>query len=149
MNKLTQTSLLLLGLMVALAGCDAAKDTVDQAKDAGAGMVEGAKDMANVDFGDFDMKGLQEQFTGITNGFKDVSADNVDGLTTKLSDLGGSIDGMGIGNLKGVAKTAADTAISKFADAIKSAMGGISDDSILAKLKPVVDSLMEKLNAFK
>ena len=149
MRLLTQTSLLLLGLIVAFIGCDAAKETADQAKDAGAGMVEGAKDLADIDFGDFDMKGLQEKFTGITDGFKDVSADNVDGLTSKLSDLGGSIDSMGIGNLTGPAKTAVDTAISKFVDAIKSAMDGISDEGILAKLKPVVESLMEKLSAFK
>jgi hypothetical protein len=149
MKQLTKTSLLLLGLMVAFIGCDAAKEKMDQAQNAGTDLVEGAKDMANIDFGDFDMKGLQEKFTGITDGFKDVTADNVDGLTTKLSDLGGSIDGMGIGSLEGAAKTAVGAVIAKFADAIKSAMDGISNDGILAKLKPVVDSLMEKLNAFK
>ena len=149
MKQLTKTSLLLLGLIVAFAGCDAAKETADKAKDAGAGMVEGAKDMANIDFGDFDMKGLQGKLTGITDGFKDVTTENVDGLTSKISDLGGSIDGMGIGKLTGVAKTAVGTAISTFANAIKSAMDGISDEGILGKLKPVVDSLMEKLNAFK
>ena len=145
MKKLTQTSVLLLGLMVAFAGCDAAKEAAEKAKESGAGVA----DMANVDFGDFDMKGLQEKFAGITAGFKDVSADNVDGLTSKISDLSGSIDGMGIGNLTGVAKTAVDTAISTFVEAVKSAMGGISDEGILSKLKPVVDTLMEKLNAFK
>jgi hypothetical protein len=149
MNKLTLTSLFLMGLMVAFIGCDAAKDTVDQAKDAGAGMVDSAKDMANIDFGDFDMKGLQGKLSGITDGFKDVTAENVDGLTSKISDLGGSIDGMGIGDLTGPAKTFVHTAISKFVDVIKGAMDGISDDGILAKLKPVVDSLMEKLNQFK
>ena len=149
MKQLTKTSLLLLGLIVAFAGCDAAKESVEQAKDTGAGMVEGAKDMANIDFGDFDMKGLQGKLTGITDGFNDVTTENVDGLTAKISDLGGSIDGMGIGNLTGVAKTAVGTVISKFGDAIKSAMDGISDEGILGKLKPVVESLMEKLDAFK
>lgn len=148
-KKLTQISLLLMGLIVSFAGCDAAKDTADKAKDAGAGMVDSAKDMANIDFGDFDMKGLQDKFAGITTGFKDVSADNVGGLTSKLSDLSGSLDGMGIGDLTGPAKTAVTGVISKFVDAIKSAMEGISDEGILSKLKPAVDALMEKLNAFK
>lgn len=149
MKKLTPISLLLLGLMVAFAGCDAAKDQVDKAKDAGADMADSAKNMANIDFGDFDMTGLQDKFTGITDGFKDVTADNVDGLTSRISDLGGSIDSMGIGNLPGPAKTAVTGAISKFVDAIKSAMGGITDEGILGKLKPAVDALMGKLNALK
>ena len=149
MKKLNSISLLLLGLMVAFAGCDAAKDQVDKAKDAGADMVDSAKDMANIDFGDFDMTGLQEKFTGITDGFKDLSVDNVDALTSRISDLGGSIGSMGIGNLPGPAKTAVTGAISKFVDAINSAMGGITDEGILGKLQPAVDSLLEKLNAFK
>lgn len=149
MKKLTPISLLLLGLMVAFAGCDAAKDQVDKAKDAGADMADSAKNMANIDFGDFDMTGLQDKFTGITDGFKDVTADNVDGLTSRISDLGSSIDSMGIGNLPGPAKTAVTGAISKFVDAIKSAMGGITDEGILGKLKPAVDALMGKLNALK
>ncbi len=149
MRKLTQMSMLLLGVIVAFAGCDAAKEQMDKAKDAGSGMVEGAQDLANIDFGDFDMKGLQDQFTGITDGFKDVSADNVDGLTSKISGLTGSLDGMGIGNLTGPAKAAAGGVISKFIDAITSAMSGITDEGILGKLKPVVDPLLEKLNAFK
>ena len=142
MKKLNQISALLLGLMVALTGCDAAKEAANDAKDK-------AADMANIDFGGFDMKGLQAKFTGITDGFKDVTADNVDGLTSKITDLDGTIDGMGIDKLTGPAKTAVGGVVSKFGDAIKSAMGGISDEGILAKLKPVVETLMEKLDAFK
>ena len=142
MKKLTQFSLLLLALMVAFTGCDAAKEAANDAKDK-------AADMANIDFGDFDMKGLQEKFTGITDGFKDVTAGNVDGLTSKISDLSGSMDSMGLDKLTGPAKTAVGGVISKFADAIKSAMDGISDEGILGKLKPVVEALMEKINAFK
>lgn len=141
MKNLTQISVLFLGLMVLFAGCDAAKDAVGDATDK-------AAEMANVDFGDFDMGGLKDKFTGITDGFKDVTAENVDGLSSKISDLGGSIDGMGIDKLTGPAKTAAGGVISTFVEGIKSAMGGISDEGILGKLKPVVDSLMEKLNAF-
>lgn len=141
MKNLTQTSVLFLGLMVLFAGCDAATDVVGDA----AGK---AAEMANVDFGDFDMGGLKDKFTGITDGFKDVTEENVDGLTSKISDLSGSIDGMGIDSLTGPAKTAAGGVISTFVEGIKSAMGGITDEGILGKLKPVVDSLMEKLNGF-
>ena len=146
MKKLFQTSLLILTLMVVFTGCEAAKEAAQDATDKAKDKVG---DMANIDFGDFDMTGLQEKFTGITDGFKDVSADSVDGLTSKITDLSGSIEGMGIDKLSGPAKTAASGVISKFADAIKTAMEGISDDGILSKLKPVVDALMEKINAFK
>ena len=142
MKKLTQTSLFLLALMVAFTGCDAAKEAANDAKDK-------ATDMANIDFGDFDMKGLNGKITGITDGFKDVTADNVDGLTSKISDLSGSMDSMGLDKLTGPAKTAAGGVISKFGDAIKSAMDGISDEGILGKLKPVVEALMKKISAFK
>ena len=147
MKILTQTSLLLLGLIFAFAGCEEAKESMEQAKEAGAGMVEDVKDMANIDFGDFDIKGLQEQFAGITEGFKDISADSVDGLTSKLSELGSSIDGMGIGDLTGPAKTAVEGLISKFVEAVRTAMDGISEENILSQLKPAVDALMEKLKA--
>jgi hypothetical protein len=138
MKKTSQTGLLILALMVAFTGCDAAKEAAQEATDK-------AADMANVDFGDFDMTGLQEKFTGITDGFKDVTADSVDGLSTKITDLSGSIEGMGIDKLSGPAKTAVAGVISKFTEAVKTAMEAISDDSILAKLKPVVEALMEKV----
>lgn len=141
MKKLTQISVMLLGLMVIFAGCDAAKD-------AAKGAADKAGDMANVDFGDFDMDGLNEKFKGITEGFKNVSADNVDGLTSKISGLSTAMDGMGLDKLTGPAKTAVSTAISTFAGAVKTAMEGISDEGILGKLKPVVEALMEKINAF-
>ncbi len=140
MKKLTQISLLLLAMMVAFTGCDAAKKAASDAGDK-------AADMANVDMGDFDLNGLKDKFTGITDGFKDVSADNVDGLTSKISDLSGSMDGMGIDKLPTAAKGVVGGVISKFGDTIKAAMEGISDEGILGKLKPVVDALMEKINA--
>lgn len=127
--------------MVAFTGCDTAEKAVNEAKDK-------AADLANIDFGDFNLQSLQDKFAGITDGFKNVTTDNVDGLTSKISELSGSIDGMGIDKLAGPAKTAVSGLISTFGDAIKSAMGGISDEGLLAKLKPVVDILLEKLGAF-
>ena len=139
MKKMTQIGILMLGLMVAFAGCDATK------KMAG----EKLGDMAGIEFGDFDMKGLMGKFTGITDGFKDVNADNVEGLTSKITDLSGSIDGMGIDKLTGPAKDFAGKQMSTFGGAVEKAMGGVSDEGLVGKLKPAVDGLMDKLNAFK
>ena len=105
--------------------------------------------MAGIDFGDFDMKGLMGKFTGITDGFKDVNADNVDGLTSKITDLSGSIDGLGIDKLAGPAKEFAGKQMTTFGGAVEKAMGGVSDEGMLGKLQPAVDGLMGKLNAFK
>lgn len=145
MKNLSQISLLLLALAVVFTGCDAAKEAADAANDA----KDKVGEMANMDFGDFDMKGLQEKFTGITDGLKDVSAENVDGLSSKISDLSGSMDSLGIDSLTGPVKTAVMGAVSKFGDTVKAAMDGISDEGILGKLKPAVEALMEKINAMK
>lgn len=141
MKKLTQISVMLLGLMVIFAGCDAAKD-------AAKGAADKAGDMANVDLGDFDMKGMTEKFAEITSGLKDVSSDNVDGLTSKISGLTSSMDSMGLDKLTGPAKKTVGTAMTAFADKVKAALEGISDEGLLGKLKPVVEALMEKINAF-
>lgn len=103
----------------------------------------------DINFGSFDMKGLQEKFTGITDGFKDVTVDNASGLATKISDLTGSIGDMGLDNLTGPAKEAASGAVGKFVDSITSALKGITDDGILGILKPVVDALISRLDPFK
>ena len=144
MKKLTQISVLLLGLMVVFTGCDAAREVANKAKDSAGEMA----DMANMDFGSFDMAGLKEKITGVTSGFSDVTAENVDGLTSKISDLGGSVEEMGQAELGGPAKTMAAGVITKLKEAVTSAMEGISDEGILGKLKPAVDGLMEKLDAF-
>ena len=145
MKTRSQISLLMLTMAVVFTGCDAANDAADAANKA----KDAVGDMANMDFGDFDMKGLQEKFTGITDGLKDVSAENVDGLSSKISDLSGSMDGLGIDSLTGPVKTAVMGAVSKFGDTVKAAMEGISDEGILGKLKPAVEGLMEKINAMK
>ena len=144
MKKFTQISAMLLGLMVLFTGCDVAKDVANKAKDSAGEMA----DMANLDFGSFDMAGLKEKITGVTEGFSDVTAENVDGLTSKISELGGSVEEMGQAELGGPAKTMAAGVITKFKDVVSSAMEEISDESVLGKLKPAVDGLMEKLNAF-
>lgn len=148
MKKLTQITMLLLGLMLVFTGCDAAKDAASGMADKAGDMAEKGMDMAGIDFGDFDMAGLKEKFTGVTEGFSDVNAENVDGLTDKISGLGESVDAMGEAELGAPAKTFVGGLISKFKETVTSSMEGISDEGVLGKLKPAVDGLMEKLDAF-
>lgn len=142
MKTLSLISLLLLAMAVVFTGCDAAKDAANNVKDK-------AVDLAGVDFGDFKFDALQEKVTGVTEGFKDVTSENVDGLTSKISDLSGSLGDMGIDKLTGPAKTAVDGVMGKFVAAVEAAMSGISDEGILGKLKPAVAALMEKINGMK
>ena len=58
------------------------------------------------------------------------------------------MDGMGIDKLEGPAKTAAGGVMSTFCETVKTAMGGVSDEGVLAKLKPAVDGLLEKMKGF-
>ena len=152
MKKLTQISMLMLGLMLVFTGCDAAKDAASGMADKAGGMAgdmaEKGMDMAGIDFGGFDIGGLKEKFTGVTDGFSDVNAENVDGLTEKISGLGDSVDEMGEAELGAPAKTAVGGLISAFKGTVTKAMEGISDEGVLGKLKPAVDGLMEKLDAF-
>ena len=106
-------------------------------------------DMANIDFGGFDMSGLQSKFTGITDGFQNVTSENASGLATKITDLTGSIDGLGLDKLTGPAQAASQGVIGKFIESITGALGGIGDGGIMGVLKPAVDALIEKLSAFK
>ena len=106
--------------------------------------------MGDIDFGNFDMQGLQTQFTGITDAFKNgVTMDNAGALATKIQDLTGSISDMGIGNLEGAAKDSVFGAIGTFKDTITKAMEGISNQGILDLLQPIVEKLMEVLGGFK
>ena len=141
MKLLSTTGLMLVALMVVFAGCDAAKDMASKAKD-------GMGDMANMDFGDFDMASMKEKLTGITSGLQDVNAENVDGLTSQIEDVSGSLDDVDTEALPAPAKTFVSGMLTKFKDSVQTAMDGISDDSLLSKLKPAVDGLMEKINGF-
>ena len=144
MKNLSQIGLLLLALMVVFAGCDAAKEAANKAKDGVGGM-----EMPNIEIPGFDMSAMKEKLAGITSGLKDVNAENVDGLTSDISDVSGDLEKVDAEALPAPAKTAISGMLTKFSDTVQTAMDGISDDSILAKLKPAVDGLMEKINAFK
>ena len=137
MKLLSQTSLLLLALMVVFAGCDQAKD-----------MASKAGDMANIDIGGMKLTDMKEKLSGITEGFKDVNEENVDGLTSKITDLSGEIDEEKAKDVPAEAKTMVSGVITKFKETVTAKMEGISDEGLMGKLKPAVDGLMEKLNAF-
>lgn len=98
----------------------------------------------------FDLAAMQEQFSGVTSAFENgVTMDNAGALAMKIKELTGSIGNMGIGHLDGAAKDSALGAIGSFKDAITSAMGAITNDGILGKLKPAIEKLMEVLGAFQ
>ncbi len=136
MKNFTLACLLLISSVVVFTGCGAATE-----------LAEKGAEMANVDFGDFDFGGLKEKLAGVTDGFKDVNAENVDGLTSNIEGVTESIEGMG--ELGAGAKTAVGGVLTPFIETVKSALGGISDDGIMGKIKPAVDALSEKIAAFK
>ena len=141
MKNLSQIGLLLLAMMVAFTGCDAAKDAANKAKD-------GVGDMAGMDLGGFDMAAMKDKLAGIKDKFSNVTEENVDGLTSDLNDVSGDLEEVDAEKLPAPAKTAISGMLTKFKDTVQTAMDGISDESILAKLKPSVEGLMEKINAF-
>lgn len=106
-------------------------------------------DLSDIDFGDFDMGGLKDKFAGITDGFKNVTADNADDLATKIKDLTGSVDSMGFDALTGPAKKAAGGVVGAFIDQINAAVDKISDDGIMGLIKPLVKTLVAKLENFR
>ncbi len=142
MKKLTQLTLVLLTMIVAFAGCDAAKQAASQGMDK-------MGDMVNIEGLDQEMvKGIQEKFTGITDGFKDVTAENVDGLASQITELDGTIDGLGVDQLPAPAKTFVSGIMSKFADTLQGLVDGVADEGVVGKLKPAVMPLLEKLKSF-
>ena len=136
MKKLTQLTLVLLVMVVAFAGCDAAKDAANN-----------AASMADIDLGGLKMSELKEKFAGITEGFTSVTEESADGLKDKISDLDTTIDGIDTEKLAAPAKTALGSAMTTFAKTVEGAMAGVPE-AIKEKLMPVVEPLMEKLKSF-
>lgn len=130
---------------VAGAVTGAAGDMAGKVKDAAGNVMN----IGDVDWGGFDMQGLSGQFSGITDGFQNVTADNAGGLASKIQELTGSIDGLGLDNLTGTAQTASKGVIGQFIQTITDSLGGITDGGILETLKPAVEALIAKLNPFK
>ena len=146
MKWLSGIGVLVVALMVSMVGCDEVKKGAEEVKDAASKAGDKvSSEIDKIDFGDFDMKGIQEKLTGVADGLKDVSADTVDSLTAKISELTKSLENSDFGKMSATAKTAAKAAMSKFGDTVKGAMNNISDDEVVQKLKASIDPLMEKI----
>lgn len=92
---------------------------------------------------------LTEGMSGIQSALRDVTDDaGASTLAEKITGFTGQLDGFGLDSLEGPAKTTASTLIGKFVDIVKGLIGGKSE-SVQGILKPVVDTLMEKLSAFQ
>jgi len=98
---------------------------------------------------------LGETGTKLTSGLNDLTS-GLEGVADeagaksyaeKITGFTGSIDGMGLDKLDGVAKTATSTILGKFIETIKGLLASKSD-GIQGILKPVIDTLMEKLSPF-
>jgi hypothetical protein len=101
-----------------------------------------------VDFPEgFDIGGVKEQFSGITDGLKGVTMENAGGLKSKIEGLSGAVDTMGFGDLTGPAKTATGGMIGGFIKTLQGAMGGM-EGGILDMLKPAIEALIKKLTPF-
>ena len=130
MKKLTQLTLVLLVMVVAFAGCEAAQEAATNATG-------------------FDMAGMQKKFTEIKDGFADVTEENADGLATKIEGFEDSVEEIKVDKLPEAAKTQASGMMTKVADFLKGQMEKLSDKpGIMEKLKPAIEPLMEKLKAF-
>ncbi len=102
---------------------------------------------SHIDFGDFNVTGLQRQLNAITDGFKKLNADNAVGLAEKITGLATSIDEMSFGQLNGPAKAAVATSMNEFKSSIEGPMHGIEDERTLRIVKLVTELLIEKINS--
>jgi len=129
---------------------DAISDTVAGAADTVTGAMPSFEmpSFDGVDFPEgFDISGVKDQFTGITDGLKGVTMENAGDLKTKIEGLSGAVGNMGLGDLTGPAKTATGGMIGGFIETLKGAMGGM-EGGILDMLKPAIEALIQKLNPF-
>jgi hypothetical protein len=92
---------------------------------------------------------LQTGFSEITQGFtglKDEASAN--SLVETISGFSGKLDGMGLGDLSGPAKTAATGLIDNFIETIKQLVTDNVPDALQGVVQPAVDNLLEKLKPF-
>lgn len=98
---------------------------------------------------------LGETGTKLTTGFADIAAGIKDvsdeagatKLADKITGFTGDFDALGLDKLEGTSKAAASGIVSNAVEAIKTMLGDKSED-IRGILKPVIDTLMEKLKPF-
>lgn len=93
-----------------------------------------------------DLAKLKEQFSGITSGFADLTAENASNLTKKLSDLSKSFESMGLDKLDASKLAMLKPVVAGFKKSLEEKVAAISDEGIMGKIKPAVTSLMDKLS---
>ncbi|MEM7456779.1 MAG: DUF937 domain-containing protein [Planctomycetota bacterium] len=103
-------------------------------------------DFGDAQLGDFDLQGLKDQFSGISEGFDDVNMDNAQGLADKITGLTDGLEGMGFDGLPDIAKGTMGTMIDGFRGNIEGKLGSVSEQGILDILKPVLEKLWEAFN---
>jgi len=118
--------------------------------------IPGMPDLPEMDFGSIPgLDALGETGSTLTSGLKDLTSglqgvtdvEGAKGFAEKITGFTGSLDGMGLDKLDGVAKTATTTIFEKFMGTIKDMLAGKSE-GIQGILKPVIETLMEKLTSF-
>jgi len=131
---------------------DGAGDMAGKAGDMAKGAMGGFEmpSFDGVDFPQgFDINGVKDQFSGISEGLGSVTMENAGDLKSKIEGLTGSIDGMGIGDLTGPAKSATGGMIGSFVKTLQGFLtGGGVDGGIMDMLKPAIEALIGKLNPF-
>lgn len=108
------------------------------------------KGIEGFDMGSLGVAGpkLAEGFGSITSGFEGLKDEaGATQLAEKITGFTGTIDGLGLDKLDGVAKTSATGLIGKFVETVKGLLGGQSD-GIKGILQPAVDGLMAKFKGF-
>lgn len=108
------------------------------------------KGIEGFDMGSLGVAGpkLAEGFGSITSGFEGLKDEaGATQLAEKITGFTGTIDGLGLDKLDGVAKTSATGLIGKFVETVKGLLGGQSE-GIKGILQPAVDGLMAKFKGF-
>lgn len=101
---------------------NAGDETLNQGETAVTGLIGDTQ----IDFGDFNITGLQRQLNAITDGFKKLTADNAVGLAEKITGLATSMDEMSFDQLTGPAKAAVATMLTGFKSSIEGSLNGIA-----------------------
>jgi hypothetical protein len=94
------------------------------------------------------LKGLNDQFTGIADGFKGLTdEDGANDLKGKLEGLTGSVGDLGLSEMSGLAKTSASTMVGKFVEMVQGFVDKIDNPAIKGIVQPAVDALLTKLDS--
>lgn len=143
-------ALALLGYTIMTGGFDLGNE-IPPAKslDGGSSTKMSSETESDADSNEFDLSALQNQFTTITDSFKDVTNDNVSAAATNMTALIDSLDSMGLEKLTGDAKESVGAAISKFIESVKTYLDEITDARISGILRPVANAMIEKLMLYQ